>query len=85
VARAWRSRVAALAAGQAAVISLAYAAPLAFGGAFGTYAEDVVPVVLAGTLAYLVWSVATGRAGVPIGVPPAVRSHAPASVEVLPP
>jgi len=67
LALAWRSRVAVLAAGQAALISVAYAAPQTFGGLFGVYAEEVLPLVLAGALAYLLWSAWRGQLDRPVG------------------
>ena len=63
----WYSRVAVLAAGQAALISVGYAAPLVFGAVFSTYGQDVLPVVLASALTYLVWSAWHGRLELPIG------------------
>jgi hypothetical protein len=67
LALAWRSRVAVLAAVQAALISIAYAAPLMFDATLRTYAEDLLPVVLAGALGYLVWSAWRGRLDQPVG------------------
>ena len=63
----WYSRAAALAAGQAAFIGVAYAAPLLIGGAFSLYAAEVLPLVLPLALAYLAWSAWHGRLDVPVG------------------
>jgi hypothetical protein len=69
LALVWNSHVAVLAAGQAALISVAYAAPLVFGGVVRGYAHDVVPVLLLGALAYLVVSAWRGRLGLGTGSP----------------
>jgi len=68
VALVWNSRLAALAAGQAALISAAYAAPLVFGAVLSTYAQDLVPAVLLGALAYLAWSAGHDRLRCPMRV-----------------
>jgi len=67
LALVWSSRVAVLAAGQAALIGVAYAAPLVFGVVVRTYAQDVVPVVLLGALTYLAVSAWRDRLGHRIG------------------
>ena len=67
LALVWHSRVAVLAAAQAALISVSYAAPLVFGTVFRSYGEDVLPVVLAGALVYLVLSAWQDRLELPIG------------------
>ena len=76
VALVWRSRVAALAVGQAALVSIAFAAPVILGPIFQAYALDFVPLVLFLALAYLAWSAARGRLRLPVGrsVP---RPHRP--------
>jgi hypothetical protein len=85
LALVWSSRIAVLAAGQAALISVAYAAPLIFGPVVSTYAQDVVPVVLLGALTYLALSAWRGRLGHRIG---ATRPSPPApllAARVAPP
>lgn len=70
LALVWYSRVAVLAAGQAALIGVAYAAPPIFGAVFSAYAEDVLPVLLAGALIYLVRSAWQGRLELRVGAEP---------------
>ena len=82
LALVWYSRVAVLAAAQAALISVSYAAPLVFGAVFRTYGEDVLPVVLAGALVYLMLSARQDRLELPIGTeassePDTARTFAP--------
>jgi heme O synthase-like polyprenyltransferase len=67
LALVWSSRVAAASIVQSALISVAYAAPLVLGPAFGTYAESLVPLLLAGGLLYLGWSTWCHRLDLPIG------------------
>ena len=61
LALAWRSRVATVAAVQAAACAVAYAPGIAGGGAsgaaFSAYARGVVPILSVGALVYLAWSV----------------------------
>ena len=66
LALAWRSRVATVAAAQAALFALAYAAPLAFGGVFGIYAQGFVPSFSLAALVYLVVSARRGRLADPV-------------------
>jgi hypothetical protein len=69
LALVWNSHVAVLAAGQAALISVAYAAPLILGGVVRGYAQDVVPVLLLGALTHLVVSAWRGRLGLRADAP----------------
>jgi hypothetical protein len=81
LALVWSSRVAVLAAGQAVLIAVAAAAPALSVAGFATPGE-VVPVVLAGALAYLVWSAWRGRLELPVGGdPPTAGSVVPVSDE----
>jgi hypothetical protein len=67
LAVAWRSRVAVVATMQAAVLALAYTAPLLTGGLFAVYAQDVVPIVSVAALWYLIASARRGRLTEPVG------------------
>ncbi len=69
LALVWRSRVAVIAAGQAALMVIAYAAPVAVGGAFMVFARDVVPLLAGAGVAVVVWSAAKGVLDRPLGVP----------------
>ncbi len=80
----WYTRVALLAAAQAAFIGVAYAAPVLIGGGFTTYAEKVLPLALPAALTYLTWSAWRGRLGLPIGASPGRSEVVPARVPVAP-
>ena len=67
VALAWRSRVAVVTAIQAAVLAVAYIAPVVTAGSLlAVYVQDVVPIVCVVALWYLVVSARRGRLTEPI-------------------
>lgn len=65
VALAWRSRTAMVSAGQAALILLAYAAPIPVRGVYAVYARGLVPVTSVCLLAYLLMSARQRLAAAP--------------------
>jgi hypothetical protein len=79
VALIWRRRIAAVAAVQAAVLTIAYASPLTlhgpeakvFGQVFNIGVEGVVPVLCLVGLLYVAWSARRGRLADPFVLRPA--------------
>jgi hypothetical protein len=67
----WQRRIAVLMAAQAAIISLAYAAPIGLPGLFGQTFRftiiEVVPMLWLVGLVYVAWSARSGRLEEPVG------------------